>query len=91
MILPQQKNHDKEQTVATDNIKLNGVAFPFQPHHKAFKQLGVRLAMKDDFSEKAYGTEEMKQRLSALRLDRVLWRSNLVLSPCFDTQDTVDG
>ncbi len=56
------------QTVATDNIRLNGVAFPVQPPHKALKQLGVRLAMTDDFSkEKAHVIEEMKQRLSALR------------------------
>jgi len=61
------------RTVATDSIQLNGAAFPVQPPHKALKQLGVRLAMTDDFSEeKAYVLEEMRQRLSALRLDSVL-------------------
>lgn len=61
------------QMVATDNVKLNGAAFPVQPPHKALKQLGVRIAMTNDFSEeKAYVIEEMRKRLSALRLDRVL-------------------
>ncbi|MFM9151106.1 MAG: RNA-directed DNA polymerase, partial [Candidatus Planktophila sp.] len=66
-------NFANGHTVATDSIKLNGAVFPVQPPHKALKQLGVRIAMTDDFSEeKAYVMEEMKQRLSALRLDRVL-------------------
>ena len=61
------------QMVATDNVKLNGAAFPVQPPHKALKQLGVRIAMTNDFSEeKEYVIAEMLQRLSALRLDRVL-------------------
>ena len=61
------------QMVATDHIKLNGAAFPVQPPHKALKQLGVRITMTNDFSEeKEYVIAEMKQRLSALSLDRVL-------------------
>ena len=61
------------QMAATDNIRLNGTAFPVQPPHKALKQLGVRIAMNNDFSEeKEYILKEMSQRLSALRLDQVL-------------------
>ena len=61
--------------VATDSImiKQNGSAFPVQPPHKPIKQLEVRIAMTSNFSEeKKYVTEEMKKRLSALRLDQVL-------------------
>ena len=58
---------------ATDNIRLDEAAFPVQPPHKALKQLGVRIAMNNDFSEeKKYILGEMAQRLSALRMDRVL-------------------
>ena len=61
------------QMMATDSIKLNGTAFPVQPLHKAIKQLGVCIAMTSDFSkEKENVIEEMKKRLSALRLDQVL-------------------
>ena len=59
--------------VATDSIKHNGTAFLVQPPHKAIKQLGVRVAITSDFSkEKEYVIEEMKKRLSALHLNKVL-------------------
>ncbi len=55
------------QIVATDHIKLNGVAFPVQYPHKAIKQLGVRLAMTDDFSEeKAYVIDALNAQFSTV-------------------------
>ena len=40
-----------EQMVATDHIKLDGVASLVQPPHRALKQLGMQIALKGYFSE----------------------------------------
>ena len=61
------------QTIATDSIKLNGVAFPALGSNQAHKQLGVRVALNGDFSqEKTHVLTEMQHRLSALKTDKVL-------------------
>ena len=64
---------EPESRAANLNLNLNSVIQVELSRRPDRRRLGVRLAMTDDFSEeKAYVIEEMKQRLSALRLDRML-------------------
>ncbi len=63
------------KSIATDSITLNGEPFtvlsPDEPH----KHLGVHMTILRDFSaEKEHVKTEMRQRLAALKEDRVLPR-----------------
>ena len=61
------------QMVATDNIRLKGVAFPVLPPNQAHKHLGVRMTLTGDFSHRRRSMCNGQQRLSAIQ----------VLSPTF--------
>ena len=51
------------QMVATDNIRLKGVAFPVLPPNQAHKHLGVSMTLTGDFSqEKEHVLRKMQQR-----------------------------
>jgi hypothetical protein len=61
------------ERVATDNVTLHGVPFAALAPDEHYKYLGVRATVTGDFSaEKQYVLDEMRQRLTALKEDRVL-------------------
>ncbi len=63
------------ERVATDNVTLHGVPFAALAPGEHYKYLGVRATVTGDFSaEKQYVLDEMRQRLTALKEDRVLSR-----------------
>jgi len=63
------------ERVATDNVTLHGVPFAALAPDEHYKYLGVRATVTGDFSaEKQYVLDEMRQRLTALKEDRVLSR-----------------
>jgi hypothetical protein len=63
------------ERVATDNVTLHGVPFAALAPDEHYKYLGVRATVTGDFSaEKQYVLDEMRQRLAALKEDRVLSR-----------------
>ena len=63
------------KSIATDSITLNGEPFAVLSQNEPHKHLGVRMTMLGDFSaEKEHVRSEMRQRLAALKEDRVLSR-----------------
>ena len=61
------------KSIATDSITLNGEPFAVLSPNEPHKHLGVRMTMLGDFSaEKEHVRSEMRQRLAALKEDRVL-------------------
>ncbi len=60
------------ERVATDNVTLHGVQFAALAPDEQYKYLGVRATVTGDFlAEKQYVLDEMRQRLTALKEDRV--------------------
>ena len=60
------------RSIATDSITLNGEPFAVLSPNEPHKHLGVRMTMLGDFSaEKEHVRSEMRQRLAALKEDRV--------------------
>ena len=67
--------YEDRKSIATDGITLNGEPFAVLSPNEPHKHLGVRMTMLGDFSaEKEHVRSEMRQRLAALKEDRVLSR-----------------
>ncbi len=65
--------------MATDNVTLHGVPVAARAPDEHYKYLGVLASVTGDFSaEKKYVRDEMRQRLTALKEDRVLSRRERV-------------
>ncbi len=66
-------NFKTGERVATNNVTLHGVPFAALAPDEHYKFLGVWATVMGDFSaEKLYVLDEMRQRLIALKEDRVL-------------------
>jgi hypothetical protein len=81
--------------VATDNVTLHGVPFAALAPDEHYKYLGVRATVTGDFSaEKQYVLDEMRQRLTALKEDRVLFRREreqiIVIAICSEFDIVLD-
>jgi hypothetical protein len=65
-------NFKTRERVATDNVILHGIPFVALAPDEHFKYLGVLATVTGDFSaEKQYVLDEMRQRLTALKEDRI--------------------
>ncbi len=61
------------ETIATDNVKLNGQNFQVLDVAHAHKVLGVHISLKGDFTEdKRHVLGTMQERVQALRVDQWL-------------------
>jgi hypothetical protein len=61
------------ETIAADNIKLNGQTFQVLDVEQEHKLLGVSISLKGDFTaEKQHVLETMQERVQALRVDQWL-------------------